>query len=968
LTVADENELVLALGRAFPSLAGHEPAESWRRAEGLGLFMAGLWSAGQAALAQRGIVLPPEVWEGLAPEAARAAQARRGGVAFLVLLRGALRDGRFGALVAAVGPHYVRASQARPLGAQTRAHLEALPIDTVAYDRVDRPETPPAASQRPRFEIAGFEIQSQLGEGAMGKVFKARQKSLDRFVALKVLAPQLASDEDFVRRFEREGRAAAKIDHPNVVRVIDQGRDAASGYFFIAFEFIDGQTLQEKLNARDRFPEKEALAIARGLSEALAAAEKAAIVHRDVKPGNIIIAKDGVPKLVDLGLAKKLDEKGVTASVNYIMGTPAFISPEAATGKEVDHRSDLYSLGMTLFRLVTGRLAHEASSPGILFHKHINEDCPDPRSVDPSISEGTARIILKLSARVPDDRYAQASDVVRDVDLVLAGKPPLLGAAASFAPSARPAAAGGMVPEDPSWMLELVPASIPDVTLGPPPPSDPAEAVLRALERSGDPEELASAIVHFQEAMSDARVDALSSAKAEAALARAYLFRGDRANADLRANAALDKDPRSRAAVDVLWRAMRGDAERCKLELALAQIKNALSRSDLDLARKLADRVREAYPNEPHPYLALAVIARLAQSEADFVDGLRRAWSVFPSKERGDVTLGGLDGLAADVLAAHGRSAYKGDGSLLKATLDGLDDKANLIAGALRMAIAVARVALERGNLTLFEQRRLHFAMARALAGLRRYDGASDELARATQFKPSEPELAAIELEKNFLTYMKHMLETQGAPRQKEARYRCLGAQTLVAAAQARLLQAGKERAARVFEIEKIGVAVADLARKDPAVRAEIRLAAKRLGQGDPFEQLEPAEKELAEIAAERAGGAAGEKPKAQPEPGPGRTGFFSKLKSAANAAAAGVAGAAREAQLMLRETQANARLDSATKRFASIFAKDLARDSKNRELQILARRAASLDTQAVVFADEEARARKDVERLSAHI
>jgi serine/threonine protein kinase len=944
---AEEAELVAVLGKTFPSLAGLEPAESWRRVEALGIFGAGLFGGGATSLAQRGFAIPPEVFEALAPEAARVAQARRNGVAFLVRLRSLLRDQRFGPFVATLAQHYARQSKT---------------TGTFQVETLGMTEQPSRSSGRIRSEIAGYEVLQQIGEGAMGRVFKARQKSLDRIVALKVLAPSLAKDEDFVRRFQREGRAAASLSHPNVVSVIDSGVDE-QGYYYIAFEFIDGQTLQDVLKAREKLPEKEALAIARGVADALHAAERAQVVHRDVKPSNIIITKEGVPRLVDLGLAKKLDEKGITASVNYIMGTPAFISPEAAQGKEVDHRSDLYSLGLTMFRVLTGKLAHEAPSPGALYMKHVNEDCPDPRLFEPSLSEGAAKVVLKLSARNPDDRYQSAQDAVRDLDLVLAGRPPLLGAPVSFA-SQKPGTGASVIPDDPAWTTELLPSSVPDVALGPPPPSDPAEAMLKALERSGDPDQLTEAIARFQEAIADARVDALASARAESALARAYLLRGDRANADLRAQAAIEKDPRSKDAVLVLWRSSRGDAERYRLELALAHVKNAIQRGKLDTARKLAERLRDAFPGEPHPYLALAVIARLASSEADFVDGLRRAWNAFPSKERADVTMGGLDGIAADILAAHGRSVYRGDGSLLRATLEGLDDKSNLIAGALRMAIAVARVALERGGLTLFEQRRLHFAMARALSGLRRYDAASEEIARAMQFKPSEVELAAIEAEKNFLTYMRHMLDSQGAPRQKEPRYHCLGAQALVALAQARAQLAGKERAARVFEIEKTGLLVAQLAQKDKGVRAEIRLAAERLGQKDPFETIEPAEKELAEIAQERLAPSSDERPKAESGE---KKGFLSRIKSVAGAAAAGVAGAAREAQLLLREAQAKSRHEQAVKRFATLYAKDLARpDSRNAELAKHARRAAALDTQAVVYADEEARARKDADRLSA--
>ncbi|MEZ0229704.1 MAG: serine/threonine-protein kinase, partial [Planctomycetota bacterium] len=587
---ADESELVAALVRTFPSLAGLEPAESWRRVEGLGVFAAQLWSAGHAMLVQHGLPIPVETFEALAPDAGRVAQARRNGVAFLVRLRAGLRDQRFAPFVATVAQHYSRTHQVQPLGAQT---VSSMDVGTLAQTEREKEQQPSRTSGRIRYEIAGFEIVQSLGEGAMGKVFKARQKSLDRFVALKVLAPHLSKDEDFVRRFEREGKIAAKIEHPNVVRVIEQGHDQLTGYRYIAFEFIDGQTLQDALKNREKFPEREVLAIGKAVAEALAAAEKAGVVHRDVKPANIIIARDGVPKLVDLGLSKKLDDKGITASLNYIMGTPAFISPEAASGHEVDHRSDLYSFGLTLFRLLTGRLAHEASTPGQLFVKHTTEDCPDPRAVEPTITDGASKVVLKLSARRPEDRYQSASDAARDLDLVLQGKPPLLGVAVSFSAPRAGSPGGGMIPDDPPWTTELLPASVPDAALAPPAPADPAEAMLKALERSGDPEQLAQAIERFQAAIDDYRSDVLASAKDEAALARAYLLRGDRSNADQRVTAALEKDQRCRPAVEVLWRGARGDADRSRLELGLAQVRNAVAHGKLDIARKLSERLRE---------------------------------------------------------------------------------------------------------------------------------------------------------------------------------------------------------------------------------------------------------------------------------------------------------------------------------------------------------------------------------------
>jgi hypothetical protein len=941
-TTPEEGELIAALTRSFASLAGLDPAECLRRIESLGVYTAQLWSAGHAGLAARGVTLPVEVFDAFLPEAQRTAQARRGGTAFLIRLRAALKDSRFVPLVGTVAQLLSRAGQAAAPGGVTNA------IQAVR-------------------EIAGYELLAQIGEGAMGLVFKARQKSLDRIIALKLLPSSLARDHDFVVRFHREAQAAASLRHPNIVGVIDTGTDAPTGAHFIAFEYIDGQTLEETLRAREKLPEREALAIARGIADALACAARSGIVHRDVKPGNILIGKDGVAKLVDLGLAKKVGEE-LTSSLGYIMGTPAYMSPEQALGLELDHRSDLYSLGFTLYRMLTGKPPFIADSQTVMLMMHVERDCPDPRLAERSISEGAARIILKLSARDREARYADAADAVRDLDLVLGGSPGLTSGEVRLA-TAR--IAGGVIPDDPPWTLELQPGAIPDAGLGPPVSSDPAEAVLAALERSGDPLRLAEAIADFETALADSGADALASSKAEAALARAFLLRGERVNAELKAHAALEKDPRCRPALEVLVRAARGDADRCRLEVGFAHVRSAVSHGKLDVARSLAEKIREAFPQEPHPHLALAVLARLTLgasggTEAELVDNLRRAWSLYPSKERGDVTLGGLDGLAADVLCAHGRAVYRGDGTLLKATLEGLDDKSNLVAGALRMAVGVARVALERGGLTLFEQRRLHFAMARGLSGLRRYDAASDEIARATQFNPSEIEQAFFTSEKSFLTYMKHMIESRPGQKTTEARYRCLGALSLVELARARFAVASKERAACTFEIEKVGAGVAYLSAKNPGVRADLRHTAQRLGHKDPFELLAGIEKEMADIAHERATPSA----RSVPEPDSGsKRGFLAKLKDAAGAAAAGVAGAAKEAQLLLRESQAKARHDAAVKRFAAVFAKDLASlDGVREELLPFAHRAAGLGSALEYHIEEETRARRDLERLAAHV
>ncbi|RMG13388.1 MAG: hypothetical protein D6731_12165, partial [Planctomycetota bacterium] len=274
--------------------------------------------------------------------------------------------------------------------------------------------------------VAGFEIQELLGEGGMGRVYKALQRSLDRHVALKVLTPALAADESFSRRLESEAKAAARLRHPNVVGVIEQGTCPRTGVKFVAFEFVDGKTAEDLVAEQGRLPERDALTICLGVAEALSCAEEARIVHRDVKPENILIGRDGIPRLADLGLARRQgDDPSSETRHGLFLGTPHFAAPEQALGvEEIDVRADLYSLGICLWRLVTGRVPFEAPTPIAILTRHINEDVPDPRTVAPEVSEGVALLVRYLSARDREDRYPTARDAAQSIRRVLEGKPP----------------------------------------------------------------------------------------------------------------------------------------------------------------------------------------------------------------------------------------------------------------------------------------------------------------------------------------------------------------------------------------------------------------------------------------------------------------------------------------------------------------------------------------------------------------
>jgi len=272
--------------------------------------------------------------------------------------------------------------------------------------------------------IGRYELIEKIGEGGMGSVYKARDTSNGRIVALKVLPPNLAQDKTFMGRFQREALAVTRLEHPNIVRGLDVG--SSDGAHYIAMEFVDGQDCDKLLARRERLPEKEAVRIALQVAKALQYASTKRLVHRDIKPANILVTRDGKAFLTDLGLAKstsataaKLTQAGIT------MGTPHYISPEQAMGApDLDIRSDIYSLGATLYHLVTGRVPFEGSSPAVIVAKHLTEELPNPRDLVPEISTGLVTVLEKMLAKDRNDRYQDPAHLVADLEKLLEDKPP----------------------------------------------------------------------------------------------------------------------------------------------------------------------------------------------------------------------------------------------------------------------------------------------------------------------------------------------------------------------------------------------------------------------------------------------------------------------------------------------------------------------------------------------------------------
>ena len=283
--------------------------------------------------------------------------------------------------------------------------------------------TVPKKGIEPGTTIQGFHIERILGHGGMGTVYLARQLSLDRLVALKILLPEYTAHESHVQRFLNEVRLAARLQHPNVVATYEAGEDGAVR--FLAMEYVPGTSLDLALRRQGPMQEGPALRLVAKLAQALAYAwNKHHIIHRDIKPANILLDEDGEPKLADMGLSKSLDDRGQTIS-GTIMGTPNYMSPEQVEGlSDVDCRTDMYSLGATLYHMLTGHVPFAGSSIADTLRKQVMEELPDPRDANPAISEQTVDLLQILLAKDRDERYADWETLIGDIEYVLAGKPP----------------------------------------------------------------------------------------------------------------------------------------------------------------------------------------------------------------------------------------------------------------------------------------------------------------------------------------------------------------------------------------------------------------------------------------------------------------------------------------------------------------------------------------------------------------
>ncbi len=280
-----------------------------------------------------------------------------------------------------------------------------------------------AESDRTVLRIPGYQIIRKLGSGAMASVYLAKQMSLDRLVAIKILPHRYSTDASFIERFYKEGRSVAKLSDPNIVGAFDVGQVGEQHYFVM--EYVDGETVYDRIVKAKRLKERDALVIARQVASALKHAHARGFIHRDIKPKNIIMTKSNIAKLADLGLARSIsDKKAAEAERHKALGTPYYISPEQIRGSvELGPPADIYGLGATLYHMLTGRVPYQGRNPSEVMQHHISQELTPPDQIAAGISQSAAEIVEMMLKKSPRERYQTAEELLEDLDHALAGEP-----------------------------------------------------------------------------------------------------------------------------------------------------------------------------------------------------------------------------------------------------------------------------------------------------------------------------------------------------------------------------------------------------------------------------------------------------------------------------------------------------------------------------------------------------------------
>jgi eukaryotic-like serine/threonine-protein kinase len=275
----------------------------------------------------------------------------------------------------------------------------------------------PTSSQMIGTVLSGrYKLEAKLGSGGMSTVYLARDGTLDRAVAVKVMHREMSEQPDQLERFRQEARAVAKLSHPNVVAVIDAGEDG--GHPYIVFEYVEGETLKQRIARVGALDTQEALAYAIEIARGLTVAHARNMVHRDIKPQNVLIDAEGRAKLTDFGISRQLEQDGMTAT-GRVLGTTDYVAPEQAMGHPVDPRSDIYSLGVVLYEMLIGQVPFHADSQVGVAMKHVNEELPDVQQRRPEISAAAALVVERATDKDPAQRYQEVGEMIDDLSTAL---------------------------------------------------------------------------------------------------------------------------------------------------------------------------------------------------------------------------------------------------------------------------------------------------------------------------------------------------------------------------------------------------------------------------------------------------------------------------------------------------------------------------------------------------------------------
>jgi len=301
-------------------------------------------------------------------------------------------------------------------------------------------------SDRPGKVVGEYELLARLGKGGMGSVFKARHTKTGQIVAFKTLMPSDAKNVNLVKRFQRESKIALSLRHENIVAGLDAG--VVGNLFYLAMEFVDGESLAELLRREGRLAPEKAVRIMIGLARGLAHAHERGLIHRDVKPENVLLGRDGSVKLCDLGLAREVSDLGFTM-LGAALGTPKYMSPEQVAGlKTIDGRTDIYSLGATAYHMLAGRAPYGGSSSALVMAAQLSAKFPPLREVAPEVDERLAGIVERCMRKDPAERYQSMEELIEDLEALLPGEKPQAARRAR-----RRAPARGMRSSGRAWWL-----------------------------------------------------------------------------------------------------------------------------------------------------------------------------------------------------------------------------------------------------------------------------------------------------------------------------------------------------------------------------------------------------------------------------------------------------------------------------------------------------------------------------------